>query len=116
MTKAITVGLQKQPYSKLAWHTEQISKLLHCPDIVPSMTENEVRYEQGKQAVVDYMQEQSQNQFSEGFNETFVLGLCEAFKPPVFDWRSPMADIMYCAGVKAALETVVRYYNEELSK
>lgn len=114
MTKAINVGLHTQPYSSLRWHADAIAALLPAPDVVPSMTENTVRYEQGKQAVVDYVQEQSQNRFSEGFNEAFIIGLCKAFPLPTTDWRTPMADIMYCAGVKYALDTVVRYYNDEL--
>lgn len=114
MTKAIKVGLHKQPSSSLDYHAAQIAAILDPPDIVPSMTENEVRYEQGKQAVVDYIQQQSQNPISEGFNETFMMGLISAFELPATDWRTPMADIMYLAGVKYSLSAVVRYYNDEL--
>lgn len=114
MTKAIKVGLHKQTASQLRHHAEQITCLVDVANIVPSMTDNAVRYEQGKYAVVAYVQEKSKIESSEGFNETFVTSLCEQFAAPEFDWRTPIADIMFSAGVKSALETIVRYYQDEL--
>ena len=113
MTKAIKVGLRKQPYSSLEWHAMQIAELLKAPDIVPSMTDNVVRYEIGKQAVVEHLQEKSRIAPHEAFDKSFIIALCEHFPFPVFDWRSPIGDIMYCAGVKYALDAIVRYYNEQ---
>lgn len=80
------------------------------------MTDNEIRYEQGKQAVVDYVQQQSHLALSEGFNETYVKALCAAFSMPEMNWETPIAEIMYCAGVKCALDTIVRYYNDQLGE
>lgn len=105
-----------QPFSSLEFHAQEIAALLPVPDVVPSMTDNEIRYEQGKQAVVDYVQQQSQNRFSEGFNDAYIIALCDTFKMPVMNWETPIAEIMYCAGVKCALDTIVRYYNDQLGE
>lgn len=78
------------------------------------MTENEVRYQQGITSVIEYVQQQSQNPLSAGFNETFLTGLLELYTAPAFDYGTPMATIMFWAGAYHTLDSIVTYYKEEV--
>lgn len=107
-----TTGFRKGPFL-FNYHLTQVESIVDRPEVVPSMTDNEVYYLMGKDAVIAYMQETAKSDLSVDFGDAYINSLLLRFKAPEINWETPMASIMYCAGVNKALSDIVAYYTRK---
>lgn len=103
------------PTNPLSRHMETFETWIHVKEVTPLLTDNEVRYEQGKAEVLRVIQERSRNDRSAVLDSDFINALIDDFKLPETDWRTPVGTLMYLAGIKFTLATLIRYHDEELT-
>lgn len=110
MTQA--TGFRKGPFS-FRYHIAELTPLINVKELIPSMTDNEVRYNMGKYAIMEHLQETSENSPQADFEDGFINSLITTFTAPALTWDSPMEEVMYWTGVTKALRIVVDYYTKQ---